>query len=127
MGWHEWDLASSCPDGWSHHGLAVLGDGSLVAYHPGERRLLRFDRDGGLIADVPCDAIEAHDIAPTAAGDELWIADCAHKLCRDGAGTFADWKDRLRPPVTRRDQPEASSAVFLLPRHTANHIDIHHA
>ena len=54
----------------------------------------------------------------------MYAADAGY---RDGAGTSVDRKGRPLPPVTRYEQPEASPAVFLLPRHTAKHIDIHHA
>ena len=88
--WRSWTL--DCPDGWSHHGLAVLDDGTIVGFHPKERALLLFDGDGALLRTVPCDAIEAHDIAVD--GDRLWIADCGHKLSLRADGTaFVD------PPV----------------------------
>jgi hypothetical protein len=80
MSWTEWSLADEAPDGWSHHGLALLPDGTLVGYHPGERRLLFFDREGALLRSAPCEAVEAHDIAVVAEG--LWLADMGHKLCR---------------------------------------------
>jgi DNA-binding beta-propeller fold protein YncE len=85
MTWREWSMSGECPEGWSHHGLAVLRDGSIAAYHPGERRLLFFDRDGVLLRSVPCEATEAHAIAE--ADDGLWIADCGNKLrvSRSGA------------------------------------------
>ena len=78
MTWTEWSLADEAPDGWSHHGLALLEDGTVVGYHPGERRLLFFDREGMLLRSTACEATEAHDIA--VADEGLWLADCGHKL-----------------------------------------------
>ena len=90
MSWHAWTLADEAPDGWSHHGLALLPDGTLVGYHPGERQLLFFDAaDGALVRRADCEAIEAHDICVAADGASLWLADCGHKLCRAGAEEFA--------------------------------------
>lgn len=86
MTWTEWSLVDEAPHGWSHHGLAVLTDGTVVGYHPGERRLLFFDPDGGLRRAVDCDAVEAHDLA--VADEGLWVADCGHKLARGDDGQF---------------------------------------
>ena len=98
--WRSWTL--DCPDGWSHHGLAVLADGTIVGYHPRERALLLFDGDGALVRTVPCDATEAHDIAID--GEHLWIADCGNKLSLDADGRpFPD------PPVE-----EAVGRVLLV-------------
>jgi DNA-binding beta-propeller fold protein YncE len=88
VAWNEWTYGPGCPDGWSHHGVAVLPDGTVVAYHPGVRRLLFFDGAGALLREVDCDALEAHDIEVAAGGETLWIADCGHKLCRDGGDRF---------------------------------------
>ncbi|HYD08490.1 MAG TPA: hypothetical protein VEA78_00195, partial [Acidimicrobiales bacterium] len=82
--WHEWTLPGA--DGWAHHGVAALPDGTIAAYHPGDRSLLRFDADGALVTAVPCDAVEAHDIALDLDGDALWLADCGHKLCATPTG-----------------------------------------
>ena len=86
MTWTEWSLADEAPDGWSHHGLAVLEDGTVVGYHPGEQRLLFFDREGTLLRWAACEATEAHDIA--VADEGLWLADCGHKLARGADGSF---------------------------------------
>lgn len=88
MSWTEWSLAADAPDGWSHHGLALLPDGTVVGYHPGERRLLFFAADGTLERTAACDAVEAHDIAVAADGAGLWLADCGHKLARSADGQF---------------------------------------
>lgn len=80
--WHTWTF--DCPDGWSHHGLATLPDGTVVGYHPKDRALVFFDRDGAVVRTTPCDAIEAHDIAVDAS--TLWIADCGNKLCLSRTG-----------------------------------------
>jgi hypothetical protein len=88
--WTEWSLTDEAPDGWSHHGLALLADGTVVGYHPGERRLLFFDRDGALVRSAPCEALEAHDIA--VADEGLWLADCGTKLCRVDGGAFGGFE-----------------------------------
>lgn len=86
MQWSEWSLADEAPDGWSHHGLALLEDGTLVGYHPGEGRLVFFAPDGALLRTADCAAVEAHDIAVDR--DGLWLADCGHKLARGDDGQF---------------------------------------
>lgn len=85
VAWHEWSIGTS--DGWSHHGLATLGDGTVVGYHPKDRVLLFFDPDGTLVRTAPCAALEAHDIAVAADGESLWIADCGNKLCVSESGS----------------------------------------
>jgi hypothetical protein len=74
----QWSLAAEAPDGWSHHGLAVLPDGTVVGYHPRGRELLFFDATGAIVRRAACDAMEAHDIELD--GDTLWLADCGHRL-----------------------------------------------
>ena len=102
MTWRDWTF--DCPDGWSHHGLATLADGTVVGYHPKDRTLLFFDGDGALLRAVPCEATEAHDIAVTPDGTALWIADCGNKLSLSASGTaFVD------PPTE-----EANGRVLLV-------------
>ena len=101
MTWTEWSLADEAPDGWSHHGLAVLEDGTVVGYHPGERRLLFFDREGTLLRSAACAATEAHDIA--VADEGLWLADCGHKLAARRRRQL-----RLRPRGGGRGGPGAA-------------------
>ncbi|MEA3054712.1 MAG: hypothetical protein QOD30_144 [Actinomycetota bacterium] len=90
MRWRE--ATVDAPDGWSHHNVAVLDDGTIVGFHPKERALLFFDGELRLLRMVSCDAMEAHDIV--ADGASLWLADCGHKLSLDDRGkAFVD------PPV----------------------------
>lgn len=93
--WREW--RTDVADGWSHHGLAALPDGTIVGYHPRDRELLFFDSTGELIRSAPCEATEAHDIAVSPDGN-LWIADCGNKLCFDDAG-----EAHIVPPVEESD------------------------
>ena len=88
----SWTLAEACPDGWSHHGLATLDDGTVVGFHPRDRALLFFDAGGALVRTAPCEAMEAHDIERD--GATLWLADCAHKLRLSRSG-----KPYIDPPV----------------------------
>lgn len=81
--WREW--RTDCADGWSHHGLATLQDGTVVGYHPLDRRLLFFDPAGAVIRSVACEATEAHDIAVASDGN-LWVADCGNKLSLTESG-----------------------------------------
>ncbi|MEN3271740.1 MAG: hypothetical protein V7636_501, partial [Actinomycetota bacterium] len=98
MTWREATL--DVPDGWSHHNVAVLDDGTIVGYHPKGGALLFFDDALQLQRTVPCEACEAHDIAVD--GDTLWLADCGHRLSIDERGrAFVD------PPVE-----QAVGAVF---------------
>ena len=99
--WSEW--RTDCADGWSHHGLATLADGTVVGYHPLARELLFFDADGVVVRSVPCEAIEAHDIAIAPDGD-LWIADCGNKLSISDTGEVY-----LDPPFE-----EANGRVLLV-------------
>lgn len=92
MSWR--DATLDAPDGWSHHNVAVLADGTIVGFHPGDRALVFFDAELRVQRMVPVDAMEAHDIVPD--GDTLWLADCGHKLRLDPDGrAFVD------PPVER--------------------------
>ena len=100
-GWTEW--RTDCADGWSHHGLATLPDGTVVGYHPRDRALLFFDADGTVVRSVPCEATEAHDIAVASDGN-LWIADCGNKLSLRPSGELY-----VDPPVE-----EANGRVLLV-------------
>jgi sugar lactone lactonase YvrE len=87
VAWREWTF--DCPDGWSHHGVETLPDGTIVGYHPKDRELLFFDTDGALLRTASCEAREAHDIV--LAPDGLWIADCGNKLSLGPSGSvFVD-------------------------------------
>lgn len=99
----EWTLATEAPDGWSHHNVARLDDGNLLAFHPRDRQLLVFRPDGELVRRVDCDVIDAHDFALVGDGT-AWIADCGHKLCVDAAGQVS-----VVPPVD-----EARGRVVLV-------------
>lgn len=88
MGWTEWSWTSTCADGWAHHNLAALPDGTIAAYHPRDRALVFFDTMGKLVRQAPCDALEAHDIAVTS--DGLWLADCGTKLGIDDHGKVVE-------------------------------------
>jgi hypothetical protein len=101
--WHAWSLAG-CDDGWSHHGLATLADGTIVGYHPRDKQLLFFDAGGMLVRTAPCEATEAHDIAVAGDGEHLWIADCGNKLCISASG-----KPYVDPP-----KDEANGRVLLV-------------
>jgi hypothetical protein len=96
-------MVDDCPEGWAHHGLALLPDRTVVAYHPGVRRLLFFDTDGELVRAAHCEAVEAHDITGSADGQGLWLADCGQKLC------LVDGEIGSRPPVD-----EAIGQVLLV-------------
>jgi hypothetical protein len=90
VSWREATL--DAPDGWSHHNVAVLSDGTIVGYHPRGGALLFLDGDLQVNRTVRCEAIEAHDIVLD--GDTLWLADCGHRLCVDEHG-----KAFVAPPV----------------------------
>ena len=90
MSWREASL--DAPDGWSHHNVALLADGTLVGYHPRGHALVFLDGDLQLQRTVPCEAIEAHDIVVD--GETLWLADCGHRLRLDERG-----KPFVDPPV----------------------------
>lgn len=98
MSWREATI--DAPDGWSHHNVALLADGTIVGFHPRGHALVFFDGDLQVQRTVPCEAIEAHDIAVD--DDTLWLADCGHRLSLD-----ADGKAFIDPPVA-----EAVGAVL---------------
>jgi len=81
-GWAALPNGPAVTAGWAHHGVAVLSDGTVVAFHPGESTLLVFDDAGELKREVPIDAIEAHGITAVIEGgeDRLWVADNGVKV-----------------------------------------------
>jgi sugar lactone lactonase YvrE len=94
--WHEgWAKLPDDPSlsrGWAHHGMGVLSDGVVVAFHPAESTLLFFEGDGRLARSVAVEASEAHGLTVVVEDgeDRLWIADPGVKVHRqqhdDGDG-----------------------------------------
>ena len=88
--WAQWPDDAVARDGWAHHGLSFSSTGELLAFHPGESRLLRFAPDGRLTGSASCPVREAHGlIRVTDDGvDHVWIADNAVKSVRQPDGSY---------------------------------------
>jgi len=88
--WAAWPTDPAAVDGWAHHGLSFTSTGDLLAFHPGEPRLLRFAPDGSLVGDARCPVREAHGLIGVADDgvDHAWIADNAVKSVRQPDGTY---------------------------------------
>lgn len=72
------DLETSV--GWAHHGIAVLGDGSIVAAAPDDASLLRLDPTGRERDRVGTELVEMHGItALQSTSDVIWVADNGEK------------------------------------------------
>ncbi|HEY9290251.1 MAG TPA: hypothetical protein VIP98_03125 [Microlunatus sp.] len=82
--WAQWPDDPVAHEGWAHHGLSFTSTGELLAFHPGESRLLRFAQDGRLSGSAPCPVREAHGLVRVTDDgiDHVWIADNAVKSVR---------------------------------------------
>ena len=89
---YEWqDSWAGIPDsesartGWAHHGVAVTESGQIITYHPGDKSMMVFDRDGSLARSWPVDLSDAHGITLVNEGGRelLWIADNGRKRQHD--------------------------------------------
>ena len=79
----EIELDGSASEGWAHHGVAVLGDGRIVACAPDQAALLVLDSSGRELSRIETDLVEMHGIraTSTALGETvLWIADNGHRF-----------------------------------------------
>jgi hypothetical protein len=85
--WAKIPDSPSARAGWAHHGLATTGAGEIIAFHPGDPRMLAFDSAGNLLRSWDADVPEAHGITAVKEGatDYLWIADQGAKRI-PGAG-----------------------------------------
>jgi sugar lactone lactonase YvrE len=84
------DLKTSV--GWAHHGIAVLGDGSIVVAAPDNASLLRLDPTGRERHRVGTELVEMHGItALRSDSDVIWVADNGEKAIpgRPSYGIFA--------------------------------------
>jgi len=81
-GWAELPDEPATAAGWAHHGMGVLTNGLVVAFHPGRSALLFFEADGRLADAVPVEATEAHGLTVVVEDgeDRLWIADPGAKM-----------------------------------------------
>ncbi|HEY1919790.1 MAG TPA: hypothetical protein VGH27_29815 [Streptosporangiaceae bacterium] len=81
-GWDELVVSESVSDGWAHHGIDILSDGSVVTAAPdqasvvvlglGQRRRFQFDTDLSELHGIT--------VSRTAEGDVLWLVDNGHKF-----------------------------------------------
>ena len=85
---YEWiDNWAKIPDsesaraGWAHHGIVVAEAGDIVTYHPGDPKVLIFDRAGDLRDSWDSGVLEAHGMTIVKEGETeyLWIADNGDK------------------------------------------------
>lgn len=86
LSWTELWPDSAASPGWSHSGIAILHDGTVVFAHPEGGRLVFLDEKSGNTRTVQTELTEMHSITPiTEDGEELlWIADNGHKFIPAG-------------------------------------------
>ena len=72
----------STEQGWAHHGVAVLEDGSIVAAAPDRARLVRLDDSGRELGRIDVELLEMHGIRAVSdlRVERLWLADNGHKF-----------------------------------------------
>ena len=80
--WDELELAKAPDEGWAHHGVAVLEDGSIVAAAPDRACLVRLDGSGRELSRIDLELLEMHGITVSsdARVERLWVADNGHKF-----------------------------------------------
>ena len=79
--WAEIPESESARMGWAHPGVVVTEAGNVITCHPGDPRVMTFDRDGKLLSSWDGDFVDAHGITlVNEDGTEyLWIADNGSK------------------------------------------------
>ena len=67
--------------GWAHHGMAMAGNGNLLAFHPSRSALLELTTDGGLVRSFDVPLTEGHGITICQGGahESIWFADNGRK------------------------------------------------
>jgi len=80
--WEELELTEAPDQGWAHHGVAVLDDGSVVAAAPDRACLVRLDVSGRELSRMDLELVEMHGITVSsdARAERLWVADNGHKF-----------------------------------------------
>ena len=93
--WAKIPDTESARTGWAHHGVVVTESGEVITFHPGDRNVLVFDKEGDLLRSWDSGLIEAHQTTLVREGDSeyLWLADNgAKRLKRDAY-------ERTRPEI----------------------------
>lgn len=77
-------VEGSSSRGWSHSGIAVLADRSIVFAHPEGHRLVRVFPSGAS-GEIETPLTEMHSIVPAQEADSevLWVADNGHRYSED--------------------------------------------
>ena len=80
--WEQLELAHAPDQGWAHHGVGVLEDGSTVAATPDRACPVRLDRSGRGQSRLDLDLLEMHGITVSSDGraERLFVADNGHKF-----------------------------------------------
>ena len=80
--WEQLELANASDEGWAHHGVAVLEDGSIVAAAPDRACLVRLDGSGREQSRIDLELLEMHGITVSSDGraERVWVADNGHKF-----------------------------------------------
>jgi hypothetical protein len=88
--WAETPSPEDAGRGWAHHGLGLLADGRVVAFHPERGDVVIYSSSGKCLASFPTGLVEGHGITVVGGpGDErIWVADPGNKMRRDGAGRY---------------------------------------
>ncbi len=89
-GWADTPSPDEAAGGWAHHGLALLSDGRVVAFHPARPDVVVYDASGACTASFDSGLTEGHGITVVGeAGDErIWIADPGNKMRRGENGAY---------------------------------------
>lgn len=80
--WDELVVSESSSDGWAHHGIDILTDGSVVTAAPDQASVVVLGPGKQSRSQFDTDLIELHGIrvSPAAEGDILWLVDNGHKF-----------------------------------------------
>ena len=79
--WEEIEFLDAPSDGWAHHGVGVLDDGTVLFARPDRATLALFDDEGRLRSELETGLTEMHKVTVVQDGDKeaIWIADNGHK------------------------------------------------
>lgn len=85
--WAKVPDTPSAREGWAHHGIVVSEAGDIITYHPGESKVLVFDKDGNLQDSWDSRVLEGHGMTLVKEGgnEYLWIVDCGDKAFKSEA------------------------------------------
>jgi len=79
--WEEIVFPDAPNDGWAHHGVAVLEEGTVLFARPDRATLALFDNEGLMRSEVGTELTEMHKMTVVGQGADraVWVADNGHK------------------------------------------------